>query len=100
MLILLLILCFSDALFTDVGLHLSFIEELNPFIRSLYEWHVIAYYAVKLIFPVTLMILYPYIHQKMWVHPALTLTVIVYAGVNAYHCVWLTYGLTYLAGHV
>lgn len=97
MLVLLLILCFFDALFTDIGLQLAFIQEANPFIRSVYEWHILAYYLVKLIFPVALMLMYPYIRQKFWVQPCLTLTVIVYAAVNVYHFVWLSYGLTYLA---
>ncbi|WP_376773905.1 DUF5658 family protein [Paenibacillus phytorum] len=39
-LIWLLFLCCTDAIFTDIGLHLAFIEELNPLIRSIYEWHV------------------------------------------------------------
>lgn len=98
LLVLLLILCFFDALFTDIGLQLAFIQEANPFIRHLYEWHIIAYYLVKLIFPLALMLIYPYIRQKLWVQPCLTLTVIVYAAVNVYHFVWLSYGLTYVAG--
>ncbi|CAN7746676.1 DUF5658 family protein [Paenibacillus sp. LjRoot153] len=97
LLVLLLILCFFDALFTDIGLQLAFIQEANPFIRHIYEWHIIAYYLVKLIFPIALMLIYPYIRQKLWVQPCLTLTVIVYAAVNVYHFVWLSYGLTYLA---
>ncbi|MDR6554811.1 DUF5658 family protein [Paenibacillus qinlingensis] len=94
----LLILCFFDALFTDIGLQLALIQEANPLIRYLYEWHIIAYYLVKLIFPVALMLIYPYIRQKLWVKPCLTLTVVIYAAVNVYHFVWLSYGLTYVAG--
>ena len=99
LLILLLILCFFDALFTDIGLKLAFIQELNPVIRRIYEWHILSYYVVKLIFPVTLMFMYPYIRQKAWVQPLLTLTVIMYGAVNAYHVIWMSYGLTYLAGN-
>ncbi|WNR44207.1 DUF5658 family protein [Paenibacillus roseipurpureus] len=96
-LILLFILCLLDAVCTDIGLRLHYIQEANPIIRRFYEWHLITYYIVKLIFPVVLMMMHPYIRQKTWVKPCLTLTVIVYATINAYHVVWLTYGLT-LAG--
>ncbi|WP_220138862.1 DUF5658 family protein [Paenibacillus anseongensis] len=93
----LLFLCLSDAVFTDIGLHLSFIEELNPLIRSVYEWHVAGYYFLKLILPLLLMAFYPYIRKRAWVKPCLSLTVIIYGAVNVYHFVWLSYGLTYLA---
>ncbi|GGA12620.1 hypothetical protein GCM10008018_67060 [Paenibacillus marchantiophytorum] len=93
----LLVLCLCDAIFTDIGLHLAFIEELNPLIRTIYEWHVVGYYVVKLILPVSLMFLYPHIQKKGWVQPCLSLTVLIYGAVNVYHFIWLTYGLHYLA---
>ncbi|SDN42471.1 hypothetical protein SAMN04487897_102871 [Paenibacillus sp. yr247] len=93
----LLLLCLSDALFTDIGLHLAFIKELNPFIRAIYEWHVGGYYFVKLILPLILMAIYPRIRKKVWVQPCLSLTVLIYGAVNVYHFIWLSYGLTYLA---
>ncbi|WP_376769364.1 DUF5658 family protein [Paenibacillus germinis] len=96
-LIWLLIFCCTDALFTDIGLHLAFIEELNPLIRSIYEWHVSGYYLVKLILPLILMAIYPHIRKRVWVQPCLTLTVLIYGAVNVYHFIWLSYGLTYVA---
>ncbi|MGG1517915.1 DUF5658 family protein [Paenibacillus oryzisoli] len=95
----LLLLCLGDALFTDMGLKLRFIEEMNPLIRSIYEWHVAGYYAIKLVFPLALMIIHPRIRQKPWVHPALLLTVILYGAVNVYHVVWMSMAFNHLAAH-
>ncbi|MDD9267008.1 DUF5658 family protein [Paenibacillus sp. GCM10023248] len=93
----LLIFCLSDAIFTDIGLQLRLIEELNPLIRSVYEWHVGGYYLLKTILPLLLMAFYPYIRRRAWVQPSLTATVLIYGAVNVYHFVWLTFGLSYLA---
>ncbi|NOV01733.1 DUF5658 family protein [Paenibacillus planticolens] len=97
MLVWLFILCLSDALFTDIGLRLSFIEEMNPLIRSVYEWHVFAYYCLKLVLPLLLMAFYPYIRKRAWVKPCLSFTVIIYGAVNVVHFIWLSYGLKYFA---
>lgn len=96
-LIWLFIFCLSDALFTDIGLQLRFIEELNPLIRSVYEWHVGGYYILKIILPLLLMAFYPFIRKRAWVQPCLTATVVIYGAVNVYHFVWLGYGLSYIA---
>ncbi|TXK84489.1 DUF5658 family protein [Paenibacillus sp. N3.4] len=96
-LISLLILCLGDAIFTDVGLHLHLIEEMNPLIRHIYEWNTGGYYAVKLALPLLLMILYPRIRTRLWVKPCLALTVLLYGAVNVYHLIWLSYGWTYIA---
>lgn len=96
-LIWLLLLCCSDAFFTDIGLQLAFIEELNPLIRHIYEWNVGGYYFIKLILPLILMAIYPRIPKRVWVQPCLTLTVLIYGAVNVYHFIWLSYGLTYFA---
>jgi|GEM_PF-2587071 len=94
-LMLLLALCFLDAMFTDLGLHLQFIEEMNPVIRHIYDWNVAGFYLIKLLLPLLLMLLYPRIQARPWVSPALTVTVTIYAAVNIYHLVWLSYSLNY-----
>ncbi|MFC5450963.1 DUF5658 family protein [Paenibacillus aestuarii] len=94
-LVLLLALCFLDAMFTDMGLRLQFIEELNPVIRHIYDWNVAGFYLIKLFLPLLFMLLYPRIQARPWVSPALTITVVTYAAVNIYHLVWLAYSLKY-----
>lgn len=86
----LLALCFTDAVLTDYGIRADFIEESNPLVRRLHEWHIGAYYTVKLLLPLLLLILYPHIQQKKWLKSLLVLPFLLYAAVNLYHLVWLT----------
>ncbi|MFA9558880.1 DUF5658 family protein [Evansella sp. AB-rgal1] len=84
------LLSLLDALFTDVGLRLSFIEEANPLIRIIYEWNIIAFYAYKFVFPLLLLLLYPFTTNKKWIDRGIYISFFIYTLVVAYHFVWIS----------
>jgi hypothetical protein len=89
----LLFLCFADAAFTDIGLRFQIIEELNPLVRSIYEWDVIAYYSMKLILPLLLIIIYYRTRTRVWINPLILVTALLYFIVNIYHLLWFSFGV-------
>lgn len=89
----LLFLCFSDALFTDIGLRLSLIEELNPLVQKLYDWNIVSYYGMKLVLPLLLFLIYYRMKNRYWINPCILITVLIYFLVNIYHLVWISYGV-------
>ncbi|MFB9328558.1 DUF5658 family protein [Paenibacillus aurantiacus] len=90
MALLLIVFGFTDALFTDIGLRMRLIEELNPLIRAIYEWNVWSYYGWKLAIPSILLLLLPRLQNKRWLCVLLLLTTIIYAAVNVYHLFWVS----------
>lgn len=89
----LLFLCFADAAFTDIGLRLQVIDELNPLVKSIYEWNVLAYYSMKLILPLLLIVIYYRTSRRMWINPCILLTALLYFIVNIYHLLWFSFGV-------
>ncbi|MBB3113530.1 hypothetical protein FHS18_005642 [Paenibacillus phyllosphaerae] len=89
LLVALIILCLSDAVFTDIGLRASLIQELNPLVRHVYEWNVAAYYFGKIILPVILLMLLPYLKVRMWMKSLMMIATAAYAAVNLYHIFWV-----------
>jgi hypothetical protein len=87
----LLFLCFADAAFTDIGLRLHLIEELNPLVKKLYEWNIAIYYAMKLLLPALLILIYYRMKNRMWINPCILVTVLLYFIVNLYHLIWISY---------
>jgi len=89
----LLFLCFADAVFTDIGLRLSLIEELNPLVKKLYEWNIVSYYGMKLLLPLLLILIYYRMKNRFWINPCILVTVLIYFLVNIYHLIWISYGV-------
>ncbi|WP_169081530.1 DUF5658 family protein [Paenibacillus sp. PL91] len=87
----LLFLCFADAAFTDIGLRLQLIEELNPLVSRLYEWNLVGYYGMKLSLPVILILIYYRIKNRIWINPFILVTILLYFIVNLYHLIWISY---------
>ncbi|GLX67991.1 DUF5658 family protein [Paenibacillus glycanilyticus] len=93
----LLLFSLTDAIFTDIGIRLELITELNPFVSWLYNWHAIAYYGIKLMFPVLFMLLYPRLSSRLWIRYSAAFLFLLYLIVNLYHLVWVTLALVH--GH-
>lgn len=89
----LLFLCFADAAFTDFGLRMKLIEELNPLVKGIYDWHIAAFYALKLLLPLLLIIIYRRLKRRVWINPFMILALVLYFVVNVYHLVWIYLGL-------
>lgn len=89
----LLFLCFADAAFTDIGLRLFLIDELNPLVKRLYEWNIIGYYAMKMLLPLILILIYFRLKNRKWINPCILVTVTLYFIVNIYHLIWITYAV-------
>jgi hypothetical protein len=87
----LLILCFTDAAFTDYGIRHFMIEEANPFIKELYNWNIFIFYSYKVLLPMLLLAIYPKVTNSIFVNAAVILCFIFYMLVNIYHLSWLIY---------
>ena len=91
LLICLIVLCLFDATATDVGIQSGYIGEGNPFMKSLYDWNRIAFYACKLLLPLLLYWMYPKLEHKKLANAGVILCLIVYLAVTAYHFFWISY---------
>ncbi|WP_138751221.1 DUF5658 family protein [Paenibacillus sinopodophylli] len=89
----LLLLCFTDAALTDIGLRFLLIEEMNPFVKHIYEWNITGYYTMKLVLPLLLLVIYYHMKNRKWINPCILVTVVLYFLVNVYHLVWISYGI-------
>ncbi|MDQ0057958.1 DUF5658 family protein [Paenibacillus harenae] len=90
----LLVCSFADAVFTDIGLRLRLIEELNPFIRYIYETDRFSYYGIKLLLPLLLLLLYPRLKPYKRLHVSISVTFAIYLAVILYHVLWLSISLS------
>jgi hypothetical protein len=79
----------TDAFFTDMGIRNGFVEEANPFAKSLYEWHWSAFYGFKVFLPILLFLVYPTIKNKKWINLGIVLCFSFYLLVNLYHFAWM-----------
>lgn len=93
MLLGLLLLCFSDAAFTDIGLRFFLIEEMNPIVKRIYEWNIVSYYGVKLLLPLLLILIYYHLKNRKWMNPFILATMALYCLVNIYHLIWVSFGV-------
>lgn len=89
----LLLLSFADAVFTDIGLRFFLIDELNPIVKRIYEWNIVSYYAMKLLLPMLLIVIYYFTKNRKWINPCILLTVVLYFFVNIYHLIWISLGV-------
>ncbi|UJF31343.1 DUF5658 family protein [Paenibacillus hexagrammi] len=87
----LLVFSFTDAACTHMGIRLQLVEELNPLIRHVYNWNVTGYYAYKLLFPLLLALLFPYVRERRWFDVSLSMTFWLYLAVNVYHVAWIVF---------
>lgn len=86
---LLFCLCMIDAIFTDFGIRFGHIEEANPFVRSLYEKNVIAFYLLKASLPILLYILMHYMKPSFIIKNLLIVALIIYTLVILIHISWI-----------
>lgn len=78
-----------DAIFTDFGIRYGHIEEANPFVRSLYEMNVFAFYLLKASLPILLYVLMHYMRPSLLFRNLLVVTLIVYTSVIFIHVSWI-----------
>jgi hypothetical protein len=90
----LLVCSITDAIFTDVGLRLQLIEELNPLVKHIYETNRLSYYGFKLLLPLLLLFLYPRLKPYRRIHASILVTFLIYLAVNVYHAIWLSISLS------
>ena len=86
---LLFCLCMIDAVFTDFGIRYGHIQEANPFVRSLYDLNIIAFYIMKASLPILLFILMNYMKPSQMVRNSLVVALIIYTLVILVHVSWI-----------
>ncbi|MFS0689078.1 DUF5658 family protein [Sporosarcina sp. 179-K 8C2 HS] len=86
---LLFCLCMIDAIFTDFGIRYGHIQEANPFVRSLYDVNVIAFYLMKASLPILLFFLMHFTKPSQLVKNLLAVTLIIYTLVIFIHISWI-----------
>ncbi|WP_134702720.1 DUF5658 family protein [Ammoniphilus sp. YIM 78166] len=83
-----LLLCISDAVFTDLGLRAGQISELNPLMNHVYfHTGITWFYLIKVGLPLLLFLFKAHIPFKR-VYKPLALTLTLYLLVNGLHLVW------------
>lgn len=87
--LLLLALAVLDALFTDIGLRLTVIEEANPLMRWIYEQHVVYFYSIKIGLPLVLLLLFQSLKPRRIFALLLGPTVCLYLFVLGIHLYWI-----------
>ena len=86
---LLFCLCMIDAVFTDFGIRFGHIQEANPFVRSLYDLNIIAFYIMKASLPILLFILMNYMKPSQLIRSLLVVALIIYTLVILIHISWI-----------
>lgn len=79
----------TDAFFTDMGIRYGFVEEANPFAKTLYDWHWTAFYGCKVLLPIILFLVYPTVKNKKWINRGIVMCFGFYLLVNLYHFAWM-----------
>ena len=88
------LLCLFDAMATDIGLQLDYIEEANPFMRWIYETDRLFFYAVKAGMPLLLWRMYGSLGGRRWFRQSVFFCLLVYIVIGFFHVYWI--GLIYL----
>lgn len=88
-----IVLSFFDAFLTDIGILSNLVEEGNPIAKYLYDYNVAVFYGWKTLLPLSLLLLYRYIPNKMKHRKLILVTGIVYIMINIYHFTWLMLAL-------
>lgn len=85
----LLILTFTDAVLTDIGLQNNWIVESNPFMSQIYSYNVIYFYLFKLLLAFIIILLIFRIKHTLFFSRLLTFAVVLYMEVLILHVHWL-----------
>lgn len=86
---LILILSFTDAFFTDIGIRYFSVEEGNPFAKLLYDYNILVFYGYKIILPLILISIYQFAKNSKWVNTGIIICLGLYIFINIYHMYWL-----------
>ncbi|WP_432358234.1 DUF5658 family protein [Sporosarcina sp. UB5] len=86
---LLFCLCMIDAIFTDFGIRQGHIKEANPFVYSVYDMNVIAFYLLKASLPILLFVLMHYMKPSFLVRNILVVALVIYTLVIFIHISWI-----------
>lgn len=91
----LIILCFADAFFTDIGLVMNVIDEANPLIKWVYNQSIIIFYGVKMVLPAIFLVLVRLQPLSSIMQKGSSMLLILYVGINTYHIFWLSLTVYY-----
>jgi hypothetical protein len=80
----------ADACLTDAGLRLHLIDEANPLMRFVYDHSFAAFYACKILLPLSLFFLAAKVRKRVLITGLFRLSVAVYAGILLLHYYWLS----------
>ncbi|WP_303968903.1 DUF5658 family protein [Sporosarcina ureae] len=86
---LLVCLCLLDAVFTDCGLRLGYIEEANLLVAFMYDQSIALFYIVKLGLPLLLLYILAIRASGIIVRISLTTALFLYITVLFVHIFWL-----------
>ncbi|MDF2814242.1 MAG: hypothetical protein K0Q81_442 [Paenibacillus sp.] len=86
-----------DAILTDVGLRLQFIEEGNPIMRYLYDNSYLSFYGFKVLLPLSLFFLSAKIGKLLVINRLVQLSAVVYAGILIIHYYWISVSFNFTA---
>lgn len=86
---LLFCLCLLDAIFTDIGLRNGFIQEANPFMRSIYSSSILLFYVVKTLLPLSLLYLSTILQPKLYLRFMMIGALILYVIILSSHLLWI-----------
>ena len=86
---LLVCLCLVDAVFTDYGLRLGYIEEANLLVAFLYERSISVFYVVKVGLPLILLYIVAVGKAGVWVRVFMATALFLYIAVLFFHIFWM-----------
>jgi hypothetical protein len=78
-----------DAILTNIGISLGFIEEGNPMMRGVIHEGWSYFYLIKIFLPLVLIVLFYLKPFKGIIRTLLISTCVLYVSVLAYHMVWV-----------
>lgn len=86
----LLLLSIADAALTDIGLRFQLIEEANPLMAFVYEYSVIIFYGIKVLLPLSLLIIIKYVMNHHYIKMLIRFAFLLYAFVFCIHVLWVS----------
>jgi hypothetical protein len=78
-----------DAILTNIGISMGFIEEGNPMMRDIIDEGWSYFYIIKIFLPLVLMLLFYLKPFKGIIRTILISTCVLYLSVLLYHMVWV-----------
>lgn len=89
--LLIILLSWFDALFTDLGIRYFMIEEANPLMAFLYNKSIFLFYGTKLVLPLlflTIILRVTRINDIWYIRYLMKITACIYLGILAFHAFW------------